>query len=172
MRMWLFWMLCVAYILYKIWKYWALLIGAGYDPTPTKKVQQMLILAEMKPEDVLYDLGCGDGRLLISAARDFGGRAVGIEVDPIRWLLARHNVRKAGMQDRIRVLWGNFFRFSISEATVVSLFLFPPVNNRLKSKFLKELKKGTRIVSNTWIIDGWKEQWKLTSEGVHLYRME
>jgi len=165
----IFWLVFAAGVLYLVWKYWAFFIGAGYDPTPAEKVRRMLDLAKLNANDVLYDLGCGDGRLLISAARDFGARAVGIEADPIRWILARWNVRKAGLEGRVRILWGNFFHFSVSEATVVSLFLYQPVNNRLKDKFRNELRKGSRIVSNTWIIDGWKERGTLSGEGLHLY---
>lgn len=170
--MWFFFLFVAFCLVYLIWKYWTFLIGAGYDPTPARKVRRMLLLAGMKPQDVLYDLGCGDGRLLIAAVRDFGGRAVGIEADPVRWLIARWKVRRAGLQNRIRVRWGNFFQIPISEATVVSLFLYQPVNNRLKAKFLKELNKGTRIVTNTWTIEGWKEKKRFASDDLYLYCIE
>jgi tRNA A58 N-methylase Trm61 len=167
-----FWIILIVPTLYLIWKYWSFVIGAGYDPTPFEKVNPLLGLAGMDENDVLYDLGCGDGRLIISAAQDFGARAVGIEADPIRYLVAVLNVRKAGLQDRIKILFGNFFRFPITEATVVSLFLYPPVNNKLKTKFVRELKKGARIVSYLWTIDGWEEKGPLSKEGLHLYIMK
>jgi hypothetical protein len=157
---------------YLLWKYWALIIGAGYDPTPKDQVNRLLGLAGTGENDTVYDLGCGDGRLVIAAVRDFGARAaVGIEADPIRYLISRFNVRRAGFQDKIKILFGNFFSKPIHEATIVTLFLYQPVNNKLKTKFRRELEKGTRIVSYMWKIDDWEEKGTLSGEGLFLYRL-
>jgi ribosomal protein L11 methylase PrmA len=165
----IFFLLVAAYL---VWKYWALVIGAGYDPTPRDQVTRLLGLAGTGEKDTVYDLGCGDGRLLIAAVRDFGAyAAVGIEADPIRYLITRYNVRKAGLENRIKILFGNFFSKPIQEATIVTLFLYQPVNNRLKAKFRRELRKGTRIVSYMWKIDDWEEKGTLSQEGLFLYRL-
>jgi tRNA A58 N-methylase Trm61 len=165
----LLWIVIIVPVLYFSWKYWTWTLGAGYDPTPPEKALQLLALAGLKENDVLYDLGCGDGRLLVLAARKYGAHAVGIEADPLRWLMALRNVRKAGLQDLVTVRLGNFFKRSVAEATVVSLYLYPPVNRKLKGKFTNELRKGTRIVSYSWAIEGWEDEGTRSGDGLYLY---
>ena len=125
--------------------------GAPWVPTPRKLVHKMLTLAEVGPDDVVYDLGCGDGRILITAARKYGARAVGIEIDPLRYLWCQIMVTLFGVRDRVIVVYGNIFTENYHPATVVTCFLRQRTNNKLEKKLLAELKPGTRVVSNTFI---------------------
>src|ERR1017187_4004430 len=121
-----------------------------FVPTTDEAVQAMLKLAGVKKTDVVYDLGCGDGRIVIAAARDFGARGVGIDIDPQRAAEARENAHKAGVEARARIEERDLFEAYIHEAPVVTLFLLSNVNEKLRPKLLRELKPGTRIVSNTF----------------------
>ena len=130
-----------------------------YFPTPDKAVDAMLRLAGTGANDVVYDLGCGDGRIVIAAAKFFGARAVGIDIDPTPLRMAVSNARSAGVQDRVRLVRGDLFEADIHEATVVTLFLLEPVNRRLLPKLRKELKPGTRIVAYRYNFgDAWPPQ--------------
>jgi len=127
-----------------------------FVPTTAQAVQAMLKLADVKRTDTVYDLGCGDGRIVIAAAKDFGARAVGIDIDPVRIREANENAKKAGVQNRVKFIEEDLFKADFHEATVVTLFLLPQVNLQLKPKLMKELKPGTRIVSNTFDMGDWK----------------
>lgn len=111
----------------------------------------MLKLADAGPEDIVYDLGCGDGRTAITAARRFGARAVGIEIDPLRYLWCQLLVTILGLRNRVRIVHGNLFAQDLSEATIVTCYLLQDTNNRLEEKLIKELRPGTRVVSNTFL---------------------
>jgi SAM-dependent methyltransferase len=115
--------------------------------TPAPAVDAMLELAGVTAGDVVYDLGSGDGRILIAAATKYGARGVGIELDPGLVVQARERARAAGVADRVRFVVGDIFDADISEATVVTMFLLSTINDRLRPKLLGELKPGTRIVS-------------------------
>ena len=119
-----------------------------YLPTPQPVVAAMLRLAGVSPTDVVYDLGSGDGRIPIAAARDHGARGVGIELDGRMIERARCNAREAGMERRVEFRQEDLFRADLREATVVTLFLFPEMNRRLAPKLFSELRPGTRIVSH------------------------
>jgi predicted RNA methylase len=147
---------------------WTQAIGAGWWPTPMKVVRRMLELAELKEDDMLYDLGSGDGRILIEAARRYGARGVGIEADPLRVALSRLIVRQKGVQGLVTIVCGNFFRESISEASVVTLFLRQKTNQRLKQRLL-QLRDGTRIVTYTWTFEGWTPTRSDERERVYVY---
>jgi SAM-dependent methyltransferase len=164
-------LLGVTFVVYVVWKYWTLAIGAGYDPAPMDKVYKMLGIARVSAEDVVYDLGCGDGRILVAAARKFGARAVGIEIDPFRFLFAWTMKILSGKTGRIRLVYGNFFKINIGNATVVTLFLYGPTNNRLKEKLSRELKPGTRIVSYIWRFDDWEMADFMPEERIYLYKI-
>jgi SAM-dependent methyltransferase len=154
---------------YLVWKYWALILGAGYDPTPVAIVQKMLDLAKVTDKDKVFDLGSGDGRIVCAAAEHFGARCVGIEADPVRFLISWIRVLARGLSARVKLRFGNFFRMRLNDATVVTLFLFQPTNNRLKEKFIRELKPGTRIVTYTWTFDGWEAVQTLHADMIRLY---
>lgn len=158
-------------ILYVIWKYWAISVGAGYDPAPMDKVYKLLDIAGVNHEDVVYDLGCGDGRVVITAARRFGARGVGFEIDPFRFLFAWVMTRITGQAQKVRIRFGNFFAQDIGEATVVVLFLYGPTMERLKDKFIRELRPGTRVVSYVWHLDGWDLVDHLPEDRIYLYKI-
>ena len=164
-------LLAAVFVIYVIWKYWTLSIGAGFDPAPMDKVYKMLEIARGGRSDIVYDLGCGDGRILVTAARKFGARAVGVEIDPFRFLFAWFMKILSGQSQRIRLKYGNIFKKSIADATVVTLFLYGPTNNRLKEKLMRELKPGTRIVSYIWRFDGWQFSDFLPEDRIYLYEI-
>ena len=134
-----------------------------YVPTSPEGVQAMLKLADVKKTDIVYDLGCGDGRIVIAAAKDFGAHGVGIDIDPVRIREAKENARKAGVEDLVRFEEADLFEADIHEATVVTLFLLSSVNLRLRPKLLADLKPGTRVVSNTFTMGDWKPDKELTA---------
>jgi SAM-dependent methyltransferase len=130
-------------------------LDVPYEPTPPEVVRTMLDLAEVRPGDVVYDLGCGDGRILVEAARR-GARAVGVDLDPARVREARANARAAGVADRIEVRQGDLFEADVRAATVVTLFLWPEVNLRLRPRLLSQLAPGSRVVSYWHDMGDWK----------------
>jgi hypothetical protein len=130
---------------------WTELVGAPWVPTPKKMVHSMLKMAEVGPDDILYDLGCGDGRLVITAAKDYGARAVGVEIDPLRYLWCQLMVTRWGVREHVKIVYGNIFTQDLSPATVITCFLRQRTNNKLETKLLKEVQPGTRVVSNTFI---------------------
>jgi tRNA G37 N-methylase Trm5 len=133
------------------------LLDVIYVPTPASVVQRMLSIARVGPGDVVYDLGSGDGRIVIAAVRDFGAaRGVGIELDPARIAEATVNAAAAGVADRVRFVQQDLFETDFSSATVVTLYLLPAINRRLEPK-IKALTSGTRIVSHNYDFGpGWK----------------
>lgn len=150
-------------------------LDAPFVPTREEVVEEMLRIAGTGPQDIVYDLGCGDGRIPIMAAQKFGARGVGIDIDPERIHESRQNAREAKVTDRVKFIAEDLFLVDISEATVVTLYLLPSVNMRLKPKLQKELKPGTRVVSHDF---GMGEDWKpertvrLGSDIIHLWRIE
>jgi SAM-dependent methyltransferase len=129
-----------------------------YEPTPMEVVQAMLRLAKVTASDVVYDLGCGDGRIVITAVRQFGARGVGIDIDPVRITESRENARQANVTDRIRFLNEDLFVTDVGDATVVTLFLSAELNLAVRPKLLRELKRGTRIVSYWHEMGDWTPQ--------------
>jgi SAM-dependent methyltransferase len=126
-----------------------------YLPTPQPVVAVMLRIAGVSPADVVYDLGSGDGRIVIAAARDHGARAIGIDLDARMIDRARCNAREAGMERLVEFRQEDLFRADLREATVVTLFLFPEMNRRLGPKLISELRPGTRIVSHRFGLGDW-----------------
>jgi cyclopropane fatty-acyl-phospholipid synthase-like methyltransferase len=121
-----------------------------FVPTPAEVVTAMLKLANVTPKDVVYDLGCGDGMIITAAAQEFGAHAVGIDINPVRVKEATERAQKAGVTDKVKILNEDLFESDISQATVVTLYLLPVLNVKLIPKLNKELKPGTRIVSQTF----------------------
>jgi SAM-dependent methyltransferase len=138
---------------------------APYFPTSDEAVKAMLKLAEVKSSDVIYDLGCGDGRIVIAAAKLYGARAVGIDINPDRIREARENAQKAGVGNLVRFEENDFFKADIRTATVVTLFLLNSVNLSLRPKLLQDLRPGTRIVSNTFKMGDWLPERETVVEG-------
>jgi cyclopropane fatty-acyl-phospholipid synthase-like methyltransferase len=128
----------------------------AYIPTPDDAVEAMLDLAQVGPNDVLYDLGCGDGRLLIRAAQHWGTRGVGIDIDPDRIAQAQTQAQQAGVAHLITLQQGNLYETDLSAATVVALYLLPHLNVRLRPRLLQQLRSGARIVSHQFNMGDWE----------------
>ena len=139
-----------------------------YVPTRQSVVDAMLKVANVKAGDVLYDLGCGDGRIPVTAAK-LGARSVCIDIDPRRIAEANENVKKNNVGDRVRVLNQDLFATDISEATVVSLYLLPSLNLKLRPTLWRTLKPGTRIVSHDFDMGDWKPEQTLNVDGATVY---
>lgn len=134
-----------------------------YVPSPPRVVRAMLRLAKVRPGDLVYDLGSGDGRIPIAAARDFGARGVGIDIDPAQIAEANANARKAGVADRVVFREEDLFEADFRDATVVTLFLQRDLNLRLRPRLLAELAPGTRIVSYWHDMGDWKPERRINA---------
>lgn len=131
-------------------------LDVPYVPTPQKVVEGMLRLAEVGKNDLVYDLGCGDGRIVIAAAQKFGAHAIGIDIDPDRIKEAKENAAQAGVKDLVQFIQDDLFSADIHRATVVTLYLLTSVNLKLRPKLLHVLKPGTRIVSHDFSMEEWQ----------------
>jgi len=141
----------------------------------------MLECAEVKPGEVVYDLGCGDGRILIVAAQEFGARAVGVEIRDDLAKKAMEKVEELRLNDKIKVIHDNLFNVDISEADVVTLYLTTSANRKIKDKLERELKPGARVVSHEYEMPGWKPvkvdvfyenpRYSYTSHRIYLYKI-
>ena len=141
-----------------------------YVPTPPRVVDAMLEIAGVKQSDVVYDLGAGDGRIVIAAAKKYGARGVGIELDPALVQKATANAAAAGVSDRVRFVTQNLFASDVSEATVVTLYLLQSINERLRPKLVRELKPGTRVVSHVFNMGPeWPPQKTLVVDGRQVF---
>ncbi|MDW8049652.1 MAG: class I SAM-dependent methyltransferase [Nitrososphaerota archaeon] len=127
-----------------------------FFPTPEEVVLKMLELAKARKDDVLYDLGCGDGRVLVIAAKKIGLKCVGVEIKKDLVEQARRRVSREGLQDLIEIHHGDLFQFDVSCATIVYLYLTTELNAQLKPKLERELKKGVRVVSHQFEVPGWR----------------
>jgi tRNA G37 N-methylase Trm5 len=140
-----------------------------YVPTPQDVVDQMLKLANVQKGDVVYDLGCGDGRIVVTAAKMGAAKAVGVDINPERIAEANKNAQEAGVTNKVKFIQGDLFTVPIKEATVVTLYLLPSVNLKLKPRLLSELKPGTRIVSHSFDMGDWKPEKTEEVDGRFLY---
>lgn len=127
-----------------------------FFPTPEEVVEKMLEMTNASKDDVLYDLGCGDGRVLILAAKKIGLRCVGIEIKKELVDQARERVIREGLQNLVTVYHGDMFQFDVSEATIVYLYLATDLNLQLKPKLERELRKGAKVVSHQFEVPGWR----------------
>jgi 16S rRNA A1518/A1519 N6-dimethyltransferase RsmA/KsgA/DIM1 with predicted DNA glycosylase/AP lyase activity len=146
--MWALYLVPISALVFLISILWTNRIGAPWVPTTMSRVHKMLTMAEVGPDDIVYDLGCGDGRMIVTAARRYGARAVGIEIDPLRYLWCQMLITVLGLRDRVRVVNGNFYRQDLSAADVVTCYLLQSTNEKLEAKFKQELHPSTRVVSN------------------------
>ena len=144
-----------------------------FVPTPNDVVDTMLKMAGVTKNDTVYDLGCGDGRIVITAAQKFGARGVGIDIDPERVREATANVKKARVADRVKIVRGDLFEADISAATVVTLYLLTDLNLKLRPKLWKDLNPGTRVVSHAFSMGDWKPERTADVQGstVYLWRI-
>jgi SAM-dependent methyltransferase len=149
-------------------------LDVWYVPTPNEIVDRMLDVANVTALDVVYDLGCGDGRIVIAAAKKYGTRGVGVDLDPARIREAQANAKKAGVENLVTFKVADMFKTDLHEATVVTLYLLPELNRRLKPKLFAELRPGARVVSHDWDMGkDWPadQQIKLGTSGIYLWTM-
>ena len=125
-------------------------LNVPYVPTPQHVVDKMLEMGRVGPKDVLYDLGCGDGRIVVTAAKKRGARGVGIDLDPVRIEEANENARRAGVESRVEFRVGDLFEADFSPATVVTLYLLPEINLKLRPQLWRQLRVGARVVSHAF----------------------
>ncbi len=144
-------------------------LDVPYEPTSYKIAREMLNIANVTSADMVYDLGCGDGRIVIMAAKERKARGVGVDLDPARIRESNENAKAAGVIHRVKFMEQNLFDTDISDATVVMLYLWPEVNLKLRPKLLKELMPGTRIVSHSHTMGDWKPEAETKVEGHYLY---
>jgi SAM-dependent methyltransferase len=135
---------------------WDYQFDVPYVPTPYEVVNEMLKMAGVVKKDILYDLGCGDGRIVITAAKEIGCKGIGIDIDPQRIEESNNNAEKAGVTNKVKFLQQDLFEADISKATVVTLYLLQTVNLELRPKMLRVLKPGTRIVSHDFSMRDWR----------------
>ncbi|MFW9851123.1 MAG: SAM-dependent methyltransferase [Candidatus Thorarchaeota archaeon] len=145
----------ICILLFGIWIVWSAVVGAPWLPTPKKRVRAMLDIAKVGPQDVVYDLGSGDGRIIVMAAKDYGANSVGIEIDPLRLYWSKLNIWRHRMGSKVKVIRGNFFKLDLSEATVVTLYQGHEINKKIRDKLAENLRPGTRVVSYRFILSGW-----------------
>lgn len=144
-------------------------IHTPYVSTPPAVVDGMLNLAKPKADDVIYDLGCGDGRIVIEAAKQYGVRGVGIDNNPDRIREAQENARREGVEHLVQFRIGDLYDADIEDATIVALYLLPDVNLKLRPKLKGELRPGARIVSHTFDMGDWKPKKKEVVDGEKVY---
>jgi SAM-dependent methyltransferase len=140
-----------------------------FVPTPDEIVNTMLKMAAVTKKDMVYDLGCGDGRIVITAAQKYGARGVGVDIDPDRVAEATESARKAGVANRVKIIRGDLFETDISPATVVTLYLLTELNLKLRPKLLRELQPGTRVVSHAFSMGDWKPERTAEISGTTVY---
>lgn len=154
-----------------LWIFIPLLTGLPWVPTHRKRICKALELSELKPGEILYDLGAGDGRVLVLAARQYGIRAIGIELSPTHCMLAWLRALLSGVFRQVSIRWGNFYTRELGEADVVFAYLTPPHANRLKPQLEKQLRPGARVVTISADIEGWEPTAFDSDDLIFLYHM-
>ena len=144
-------------------------LDVPYVPTPMEVVDVMLDLAKVNRSDVVYDLGCGDGRIVITAAKKYGATGIGVDLNPERIEEANAYAKKKGVEKKVKFYEGNLFDFDFSKATVLTLYLLPDVNLKLMPKILKEMKPGSRVVSHAFDMGDWKPDKQVSVDGRTIY---
>ena len=144
-------------------------LDVPYVPTPQKVVDGMLELADVKKGDVVYDLGCGDGRIVITAAKEYGATGIGVDLNPVRIEEANANAEEAKVKDKVTFYEGDLFDFDFSKADVLTLYLLPDVNMKLRPKIQSEMKPGSRIVSHAFDMGDWRPHREIKVDGKTIY---
>jgi SAM-dependent methyltransferase len=138
----------------------------GYWPTPQEVVEKMLDLAKVTKDDVVYDLGCGDGRIVVTAGKKYGAKAVGVDIDPVRVKEALARVKAAKVGERVTIRQEDLFKTDLTPASVVTLYLNGKANLALMPTLKKSLKPGSRVVSQTWDMGDWKPDRTIEVDGI------
>ncbi len=144
-------------------------LDVPYVPTPTEVVEAMLKVSKVGKNDVVYDLGCGDGRIVITAAKKYGATGIGVDLNPERIKEANANAAENGVANKVKFYEGNLFDFDFSKASVLTLYLLPDVNMKLRPKILSEMRPGSRVVSHAFNMGDWKPDQELTVDGRKIY---
>lgn len=144
-------------------------LDVPYVPTPQAVVDKMLEMATVKSNDMVIDLGSGDGRIPITAAKQFGARAIGVDLNPTRVEEAQANAKKSGVEDKVQFKEQDLFETDISQATVLTMYLLPKVNLQLRPKIISQLKPGTRVVSHSFNMGNWPAEKTATVDGRTIY---
>ena len=150
---------------------WALIKGAPWLPTRMKKVREMLSLLNIQPDDLVYDLGCGDGRFIIRAARKYEAKAVGIEINILLYLWCQLLITILGLRGRVKIRYGNLFKLDLSNADIIICYLLQETNDKLEDKLLSELKPYTRIISNSFLFNKIPVVSEDTDKKIYIYRI-
>lgn len=150
---------------------WPLIKGAPWIPTRMKKLREMLSLLDIRPDEVVYDLGCGDGRFMIKAVKKYKAKAVGIEINLLLYLWCQLLITILGLRRRIKIRYGNFFNLDLSDADVVICYLLQETNDKLEDKLLKELKPTARVISNSFLFNKLSIVNEDEGKGIYVYRV-
>jgi len=151
---------------------WGLIKGAPWIPTRMKKVRHMLSLSDIQPDEIIYDLGCGDGRFVVTAVRRYHAKAVGIEINLMLYLWCQLLITILGLRRRIKILYGDFFKRDLSNADVVICYLLQETNDKLEDKLIKELKPTTRVISNSFLFNKLPVINEDKDTGIYVYRIQ
>lgn len=144
-------------------------LDVPYVPTPQQVVDRMLQIAGVKPTDLVMDIGCGDGRMVVTAAKEYGARGFCNDIDPVRIAEAKENAQRAGVTDKIEFRQGNLFDVDLSQADVLPMYLLETINLKLRPKILATAKPGARIVSHAFTMGDWKPDLSETVDGRHIH---
>lgn len=160
----------VVFLMSEAWRVWTHFIGGEWVPTPQMIVNKMLKIAKVNKSDTVYDLGSGDGKIVLSSA-EFGAKSIGVEIDPIRVLISRVKIKLAGLTKLVRIVQKNIFEVNVKEADVVTLFLLPKTMEKLENKLRRELRKGARVVSYRYVFKDWKPVKVDEENKIYLYKV-
>jgi predicted RNA methylase len=161
----------IASLLLTLWIYLPIFWGAPWVPISLRVANKMLVMADVQPGQTVVDLGAGDGRLIFLAARKFKARAIGVEIDPLRCLVANLGILVLGLRGKAKVHWGNMHRFSVAGADVVALYLLQGTNQVLKENLEKSLRPGAKVVSHTFSMSGWTPVALDDRNGIFVYEI-
>jgi predicted RNA methylase len=158
-------------ILYFFWMIIPMISGLPWIPTRPARIRLALALAHIRPGDILYDLGSGDGRVLVIAAREFGARAIGIEISPIHCIIARINAFLGGINNKVEIRWASFYKVDFSDADVIFVYMTSREATYLRPRLERQLQPGTQVISISCEIAGWQPVEFNREELIYLYRM-
>jgi SAM-dependent methyltransferase len=161
----------IASLILILWVYLPVIWGAPWVPGPSRVINRMLELAETKPGQTVFDLGAGDGRIVILAARKFKAKAIGVEIDPFRWMIANLWILLLGLRGKAEVRLGDMRRFPVTGGDVVTLYLLQGTNQRLKETLATSLRPGAKVVSHTFSMSGWTPAAIDTRYGLFVYEI-